>query len=99
MVRADTDEPLVAVHAHTAGADVIVIGGGVVGSAVAYHLARDGHDAGLLDRRDDGADLEVLAANERRIRRRQTALGYPPEGTIYEQRGWSQPVTGAQPGV
>ncbi len=130
-----------------AGADVIVIGGGVVGSAVAYHLARDGHDALLLDRRDDGratdagagiispptssrtasddwfdlaapavqyypdlvdrlreegvgetgyaqcgllnvatdgADLEALAANERRIRRRQTALGYPPEGTIYE---------------
>jgi D-amino-acid dehydrogenase len=130
-----------------AGADAIVIGGGVVGSAVAYHLARDGHDTLLLDRRDegratdagagilspptssrtasdawfdlavpavehypdlvdrlreagvgetgyaqcgllnvamDGADTAAMAANERRIRKRQAALGYPPEGTIQE---------------
>lgn len=33
---------------------VIVIGGGVVGSAATYHLARAGHPVTLIDRADDG---------------------------------------------
>lgn len=128
-------------------ADVTVIGGGIVGSAVAYHCARDGQETRLLDRRDEGratdagagiispptssrtasdewfdlavpavqyypdlvadlrddgvedpgyakcgllnvamddADREAMAANERRIRKRQTELGYPPDGSVYE---------------
>ncbi|WP_135806733.1 NAD(P)/FAD-dependent oxidoreductase [Halorussus marinus] len=34
--------------------EVAVVGGGIVGSSVAYHLARDGVDAVLVDREDDG---------------------------------------------
>lgn len=33
---------------------VVVVGGGVVGSAAAYHLARDGQTVTLIDRADDG---------------------------------------------
>ena len=35
-------------------AEVVVIGGGVVGSVAAYHLARNGHSVTLIDRADDG---------------------------------------------
>lgn len=34
--------------------DVIVVGGGIVGSSAAYHLARDGADVLLCDRADEG---------------------------------------------
>ena len=34
--------------------EVIVVGGGIVGSATAYHLARAGVDVGLFDRADEG---------------------------------------------
>jgi len=34
--------------------EVAVVGGGIVGSSVAYHLAREGIDAVLVDREDDG---------------------------------------------
>jgi D-amino-acid dehydrogenase len=34
--------------------DVVVIGGGVVGAAATYHLARHGHAVTLIDRADDG---------------------------------------------
>jgi len=127
--------------------DVVVVGGGIVGSAVAYHCARDGQNTLLFDRRDEGratdagagiispptssrrgsdawfdlaapaaryypdlvdrlrddgvaepgyaqcgllnvattaAQSDALAENERRIRRRQGSLDYPPEGTVYE---------------
>jgi len=33
--------------------DVIVVGGGLVGTAVAYGLARSGVDTGVLDQGDD----------------------------------------------
>jgi D-amino-acid dehydrogenase len=34
--------------------EAIVVGGGIVGASVAYHLARDGSDALLVDRADEG---------------------------------------------
>lgn len=34
--------------------DSIVVGGGIVGSAAAYHLAREGNDVLLVDREDEG---------------------------------------------
>lgn len=34
--------------------EIVVIGGGVVGSAAAYHLARNGHSVTLIDRADEG---------------------------------------------
>lgn len=39
----------------------IVIGGGIVGSSIAYHLARDGVDMLLIDRNDEGSATEVAA--------------------------------------
>src|SRR6187401_1273734 len=33
---------------------IVVIGGGVVGAAATYHLARHGHAVTLIDRSDDG---------------------------------------------
>ncbi len=41
--------------------EVIVIGGGVVGSAAAYHLIRNGQAVTLVDRTDDGGLAAELA--------------------------------------
>lgn len=41
--------------------DVIVVGGGIVGSATAYHLARAGVDVGLFDRADEGRATDAGA--------------------------------------
>lgn len=41
---------------------VLVLGAGVVGTAAAWYLARDGHDITVIDRRD-GAGLETSFAN------------------------------------
>ncbi len=42
-------------------ADAVVVGGGIVGSAVAYHLARDGHETVLVDRADAGRATDAGA--------------------------------------
>jgi D-amino-acid dehydrogenase len=41
--------------------EVAVVGGGIVGSSVAYHLAREGVDAVLVDREDDGRATDAGA--------------------------------------
>ena len=41
--------------------DVIVVGGGIVGSAAAYHLARAGVDVRLFDRADEGRATDAGA--------------------------------------
>ncbi|WP_058367444.1 NAD(P)/FAD-dependent oxidoreductase [Haloparvum sedimenti] len=41
--------------------DAVVVGGGIVGSAVAYHLADAGADALLVDRRDKGRATDAGA--------------------------------------
>lgn len=41
--------------------EAIVVGGGIVGSSVAYHLARDGVDTLLLDRDDSGRATDAAA--------------------------------------
>lgn len=52
------------------GADVIVVGGGVIGSATAYYLAKEGLDVCLVDRGDVGSgtssacDGNVLATDK-----------------------------------
>src|SRR3989337_2067281 len=44
------DDPCVASHDIPARADVVVIGGGCMGTSLAFHLARRGVDAVLLER-------------------------------------------------
>jgi len=41
--------------------EVIVVGGGIVGSSTAYHLARAGVDVGLFDRADEGRATDAGA--------------------------------------
>ncbi|MEF8841204.1 MAG: FAD-dependent oxidoreductase [Haloarculaceae archaeon] len=41
--------------------DVIVVGGGILGSATAYHLATAGVDVGLFDRADEGRATDAGA--------------------------------------
>ncbi|XVH32860.1 NAD(P)/FAD-dependent oxidoreductase [Haloferacaceae archaeon DSL9] len=41
--------------------DAVVVGGGIVGSATAYHLARAGVETGLYDRRDPGQATQAGA--------------------------------------
>ena len=42
-------------------ADVVVVGGGLVGAACAYELARDGHRVTLFDRHDVGRATDAGA--------------------------------------
>jgi D-amino-acid dehydrogenase len=41
--------------------EAIVVGGGIVGSSVAYHLARDGVEVALVDRRHEGRATDAGA--------------------------------------
>ena len=41
--------------------DAVVVGGGIVGSSVAYHLARDGANPLLVDREDEGRATDAGA--------------------------------------
>ena len=49
-------------HQLNRSADVVVIGGGVIGTAVAYFLARAGVDVALIERHDVGAGTTSAAA-------------------------------------
>jgi glycine/D-amino acid oxidase-like deaminating enzyme len=42
-------------------ADVVVVGGGLVGAACAYELALDGHDVTMVDRHDAGRATDAGA--------------------------------------
>src|SRR5690348_225414 len=52
--------------------EIIVVGGGVVGAAAAYHLARAGQAVTLIDRADDG---QATAAGAGII---SPGTGFPP---------------------
>src|SRR5690349_10793228 len=43
------------------GSDVVVVGGGLVGTACAYELARDGHRVTVVDRHDAGRATDAGA--------------------------------------
>ena len=57
-------------------ADVIVIGGGVVGSALAYGAMRTGAQVLLLD--GDDADIRAARANFGLVWVQSKGLGFPP---------------------
>lgn len=48
-------------RSHMARYDAVVVGGGIVGTSVAYHLARAGVKTALFDRRDDGRATDAGA--------------------------------------
>ena len=54
----------------THSADVVVVGGGMVGAACAYELARDGHTVTLVDRHEWDAPPTPVPGS---CRRRPTA--------------------------
>jgi D-amino-acid dehydrogenase len=90
--------------------EVTVVGGGIVGSSVAYHLARAGVDTVLVDRRDAGRATDAGAgivspptsshtASDRWFRLASAALEYYPDladRLAAEQDG---PVGFSQPGL
>ena len=46
--------------------DVVVVGGGLVGTACAYELAQDGHRVAVVDRHDEGRATDAGATSARR---------------------------------
>jgi sarcosine oxidase subunit beta len=59
-------------------ADVVVIGAGVIGSSIAYHLARAGHRVLVLDGRDVAAEPTASWASAGGVRRQGRAAAEVP---------------------
>ncbi len=59
------------------GYDAVVVGGGLVGSAAAYHLARAGEETLLVDRYDDGRATDAGAG-----------IVFPPTSSRTESPEW-----------
>ncbi len=59
------------------GYDAVVVGGGLVGSAAAYHLARAGEETLLVDRNDDGRATDAGAG-----------IVFPPTSSRTESPEW-----------
>jgi glycine oxidase len=81
-------------------ADVVIVGGGVIGLSIAYRLAREGVVSKLLDRRELGREASwagagLIAANTERLRgnptvelRSWSAALYPEwSGALLEETG------------
>src|SRR6476646_7065250 len=63
--------------------DVVVVGGGLVGTACAYELAQDGHRVVIVDRNDEGRATDAGAG----ILSPETIGGAPPFVKLAELAG------------
>jgi len=101
------------IHRYTQPPDVydaIVGGGGIVGMATCYHLARSGLDAGVIDRADEGRATDAGAGvvspatssrtdSEPWFRFALPAADYHPEMAATLRAEQKGPVGYARPGL
>lgn len=97
-------------HADGAVSEAIVVGGGIVGSSVAYHLARAGVETLLVDRRDEGRATDAGAGvvspptsshtdSDAWFRLASAALDYYPDLAARLAAEQDGPVGFGQPGL